>query len=231
MTFDLVYFLPAIGLLWLSLPLSFGKGKGSTSRARTPNVPLRGVLTAWQNWVDLVRAGVGVYVLKELSIGLEPSRQEEASTVLLAKTVVLSIGVLIQTVRSGPGLTFVAPIFYLSGMTLMLPGYTEGAFAFLFAWAFTCGTKDPKFHLPIMALALAAAGYCLGGLSQALLFNCALVLLPAFFALFWQRVLLFVFRESKGPRAHAAKTPSHSSPGASAPPGANLAANSGSTTS
>lgn len=222
MTVDLFYFLPVIGLLWLSLPLSASKGKKSAYPGRTPNVPVRGLFLAWQNWVDLVRSGVGAYALMELSIGLEAASQQEITIAFVVKAAVLVVGVLIQTVRWTPGLNFVAPLFYLSGLTLVLPGYTEGAFAVIFAWIFTWGARDPKFHLPIMTTALAVAGYFLGGLSQVLLLNCGLVFLPAFFALLCQKGLLFVFRESKLANARSSTVPTSSSPGNSPPEEANL---------
>ncbi len=206
MTFNLNYFLAAVGLLWLPMPFLARKDKAYANRVRSTSTTLPGLFQAWQNWADLIRSAVGTYALLELSIGLDGSGKDAALAGLI-KAGILVLGVVIQTVRFTPGQTFLAPLFYLTGITLVFPGYREGAFAVLFGWIFVCGTRDPRFLLPTMGVALPISNYFLSGLSRAVLVNTAMIFLPILSGLLCQRRLVFVSRERRFNRAPIPKEP------------------------
>jgi hypothetical protein len=83
-----------------------------------------------------------------------------------------------------------APIFYLSGLTLVLGGFHQGVFAVVVGWMFAIGGKNLAYQLPAMAVALVAAGSVLG-LGLPLLLNSALILLPLLVAAFSRKRLVF----------------------------------------
>jgi hypothetical protein len=135
----------------------------------------------------------------------------------------LFIGVLIQTARSPAPACYLAPVFYLAGLTVEMPGYLEGGFALFFGWAFACGIRDLRFQLPAMGLALLAAGFFNANLSLWLLLNLALIFTPNLLALVTNSRLIFVTRESRTGQGTPTIRPDAAIRLQSAPPGpANL---------
>ena len=194
MTFNLNYFLAAVALLWLPLPYLARQGYTSSNRARVTSATLGGALGAWQNWADLIRAGVGVYALMELSIGLEPN-SGEGPLAQWIKLGIMLVGVLLQTVRTGQGI--LAPLFYLTGMTLVLSPLAVAGFSVVLAWVLAAGIKDPRLVLPLMGSCLLIGSYFLGEFSLIVKFNAGLIFLPLVFSLLFQKRQMFVTRESR----------------------------------
>jgi hypothetical protein len=171
-----VFFL-VVALIFLlpPMPLKAGVCK-SSSRRSSLSKPLYAALV-WQNWADLVRAALGVSILTRLAISADPAIPGGELRVLVCIGTLLGIGILLQTVRLGAHIQMIAPLFYMCGLTLALPGYAQGAFAVGVGWLFAVGGKNLEYQMPAMALALFAAGIALGRTSYPLL-NCALILLP-----------------------------------------------------
>ena len=131
MTFKLIYFLPAIVLLWLPWVLSAKQTKAYRKSARTASATLLALFTAWQNWVDLVRSAVGGYLLLNCSID-SMGEGHSQSQVFYVKAAIIGIGALLQMVRfSSSGLVIYAPLFYLSGLTFVLPADVSGGLSAL----------------------------------------------------------------------------------------------------
>ena len=192
------FLLPAIGLLCLPLPLTSGRWGVSVSDRQYYHHGLRGLFCAWQNWVDLFRSAAGAYALLHLSMTIGSKAQGVSMTVFLVKAAVLSLGVLAQTIRFGDGLNFFAPICYLSGLTILLPGYMEGGFACCFGWAFAIGGRNAKYQLPVMGAALAIIAPLLGNLSQMFLLNCGLIFAPLLWPVLLRKRILLMSRGAKG---------------------------------
>jgi hypothetical protein len=184
------FFMGAAILLLPALPLSASVRKYLHSRLNS-TTSLGFLLRAWQNWVDLIRAGAGVYVLKEYAIHIDPAIKGAGTQALVVEGALLGIVLLFQVVRLAQGVLFVAPIFYLCGLTLVLAGYTTGGFAVFAGWLFAVGGRNLAFQLPAMGISLAAGGYLLD-LSLPLLLNCCLIFLPLLMAFMFQKQLAFV---------------------------------------
>ncbi len=197
------YFLPAICLLCLPVTLTTGRWGVSISDRQYFHNGIGGLFRAWQNWIDLLRAGAGTYALLHLSMTATTKADGVPFIVFLIKVAVLAVAVMMQTIRFGDGLNFFAPIFFLSGLTLMLPGYTEGGFAFVFGWAFAIGGKNARYQLPVMGVALAIIAPLLGNLSQLFMLNLALIFAPFLASTLFRKRMLLMSRGVKIPAEEA----------------------------
>jgi hypothetical protein len=191
MTFDVPFFTAAVLLLLLPVPYT-GFGVKTDGRGRSQSVTVFGMFRAWQNWLDAIRGGVGAWLLFERSIVVDAS---SASLALYLKLGIVAVGALIQTLRFGPGVSVYFPLFFLSGVTAVVPGYQAGGFAVLFAWVFTGGSRNPLFHLPVLGLSLGVGGYFLTGMTLLLKFSVGLIFAPLLMAVLLRRRPLFVSRE------------------------------------
>ena len=194
------YLLAAVALLWPPAPFSATFQKSLMSLRRNAAASACGTTRVWQNWLDLARAGLGVYLLTQHAVLADsrvPGGEMEA---LVVQSSVVGLGLLVQTVRIFRTVQFLAPVFYLSGLTLVMggdiltqdwtPGYLQGLFAVIVGWLFAIGGKNLNYLLPSMAVALAVAGYVLG-LGLPLMVNCALLPVPFVVATLFRRPLVF----------------------------------------
>jgi hypothetical protein len=184
MTIDWIALLPAILLLWFPTPI------GRRIRWQLHDVRhwfpsnFANTMSTWINWVDLLRALVGAWVVMHTAV--RPGPQGNGAVVLQGS--VLGIGVLMQTVRYWKGVVFVSPLFFLSGVTLALPGWEMQAFAVFVGWLFGFAAKNAHYVLPAMMAGLGAGGYLLNGFGLPLFMNIGLIALPLFLSILFLKV-------------------------------------------
>lgn len=198
MTIHWTYLIPALVLLWLPMPLPAKMRLDGRNHETT--VPLKDMVRAWQNWADLVRAGLAAYVLLEWAITVDPTMHPRNSSAMLWQWAILTVGVLLQTIRFNRMFLFVAPVFYLCGLTVPLSGYIEGTFALFVGWLFSIAGKKMGYQLPVMAVALGIAGFVLGGLKLGVLFNCTVIFLPFILSLLFEIDLLYLHAIHRPPK-------------------------------
>jgi hypothetical protein len=186
-----LFFLVAIGLLAPPLLIPAPLRKYLAKPRRNEPASVFSLLGLWQNWVDLARAAAGVYVLTELGIEVPSGVEGVATKALILEGCVLIATTVVQTIRSTSTIQFLAPIFYLSGVTLILPGYVPGGFAVFVGWLFALGGGKAIYQLPVMGIALGAVGSLLG-LSLPLILNCGLIYLPLILAFMFRKELFFM---------------------------------------
>jgi hypothetical protein len=196
MIINWLFLLLAVGLLLPPPMLAPWLHKYLMKPRRNVTPAIRSLVSRWQNWADLIRAGVGVYLLTELAIRPTPGVPGAETKCLVFEGTVLTLVLLAQIVRINPGIQLMAPVFYLSGLTLVLSGYTSGGFAVFVGWLFAIGGQNPAYQLPVMGVALAVGGYLLG-LTSPLILNSVLIFLPLLLGFLFRRDLLFV---AKAPR-------------------------------
>lgn len=187
----------AVALLVPPLPLSESLRHFVLKSRRNASANIKSTLELWQNWVDLARAGLGVYVLTTLAIQVDTQVEGAALKALMLQGAILAIGIVVQSLKFSGEIRIIAPIFYISGITLMLPGIAVGGFAIFTGWLFGVGSTNPRFVLPVMGIALGAAGYVLGSLGLEVILNCGLIFLPMFLAFMARQPLVVVAREPK----------------------------------
>ncbi|MFO1496852.1 MAG: hypothetical protein U1G07_00390 [Verrucomicrobiota bacterium] len=185
------YLLVAMLLLLPPIPLSAAFQKSLVKSRRKSLGSVSAVARVWQNWVDLVRASLGTLVLTQSSVQADPLQPVAEYQALGLYAAVLGVGVLVQTIRMLRTVQILAPVFYLSGITLALMDPVQGLFASAVGWLFAVGGKNLAYQMPAMTVALAVAGYVLG-LGPLLALNCGLILFPQVMSLLFRRRLLFV---------------------------------------
>lgn len=181
-------------LLVPPLPLSAAERKFLKSR-RNQATSIRSMLGIWQNWADFARGGVGVYLLTQFAIEINPAVKSAGTKALLLESAILAVGLLLQVVRFRQGVQLIAPVFYLCGLTLVLAGYDAGGFAVFAGWLFAVGIGSLAYQLPIMGVALGAAGYLLDSSLLHLMLACGLIFVPVVLGFLFQQQLLFVARD------------------------------------
>ncbi|MBM3833425.1 MAG: hypothetical protein FJ403_09155 [Verrucomicrobia bacterium] len=193
MTIHWPAFLISLALL-LPPPLLAGSLRKSVMKPRRYATQPGALLKPWQNWVDLIRAAIGAYLLTKVAVEVLPDVKGAGIKALSVEAAVCTVAILLQMVRVSPGIQLIAPVFYLSGLTLVLAGYTSGGFAVFVGWLFAIGGKNAAYQLPIMGVALAIAGSVLE-LSLPLILNCGLIFVPLVLAFLFQKQLAFVSAE------------------------------------
>lgn len=195
MTIQWPFFLLAVALLMPPLPLSRELRRYVLKSRRNATTSVKSLAGQWQNWADFFRAAVGVYILTQWAFTVDPEIKGAAMRALVIQGVTLGVVLLVQTIRYTEGIRVIAPIFYLSGMTLILAGLEVGGFAVFVGWLFAIGGNKPVYQMPLMAIGLGGAGYVLGAISLPLILNCGLILVPLVIAFLSRQSMAYVARE------------------------------------
>jgi hypothetical protein len=172
------------------LPFSVVLQKSLLSMRRSSMARAASAARVWQNWADLVRAALGTHLLVALAVSADEATSSAGFRAFMLQAALLSLCVLVQTVRFGISPQLVAPIFYLCGVVLALGGPIHGVFAVAVGWLFAIGGKNLAYHLPAAAVSLLAAGAVLG-LDTRLLLACGLLLMPLILSWLFRKRLLF----------------------------------------
>jgi len=201
---------------WLLLILGIGllvfpaPHPASLFRREIPGPGMEGhnlieMMKCWQNWVDLIRAGAGAWILTHFPLAIGSWFQGGVNRVaLMAQMIILTSGVIVQCIRFRREFRVVAPCFYLQGVTLAFSWPELGLFAVLAAWTLTFARKNVDWLLPGLAVALALGGYLLQGVTMPVLFNTALVCVPWLLSILFFKPLLFLKRSNAFRRTSSA---------------------------
>jgi hypothetical protein len=228
MKLDDLIFLLATLILWLPFPSLSDRFRTRSLLAHYSSPEMDRVWRSWQSYIDLLRGALGAYVVARMGLKVSTDALGFETLSPSLPIIVLALGVLFQIVRLPIPLIIVAPVFYVSGLTLVLPAPLEGAFALLFGWGFALSTKDIRHQLPAMGLALLLAGVFNSNLDYWLLANAAFALTPPFLSLLLNKRLIFVAtdRRHSRKRAKAAQPGNAEIVGSSKLPQAQLSSNS-----
>jgi len=193
MTINWLFLLLSAVLLMPPLPVTGATRRFLKSR-RNPSVKTEVLFHRWQNWVDLARGFAGAFILSSFAITVVPDVKGAATKALMIQGCVLGLGLTLQIVRVNAGIILVAPIFLLTGITLVYGGWDAGGFAVFVGWMFAIGGRSPVYQLPVMAVALGGSGYLLG-INLGLVLNCGLIALPLLASFMFHKPLAFVTDE------------------------------------
>ncbi|QYM80633.1 hypothetical protein K0B96_08540 [Horticoccus luteus] len=154
-----------------------------------------------RNFLDLLRAGAGAWALVDFSFvfdSADAASLANDSTVAMitgVKAGVLLIAVAIQTVRSneerrGHALVFVAPIYFVTGVSLGVVGFVPGALAWALIWAVSPMLFGPERLLITYTFLLGIFGPLFGGWGNVIAWMpAAAALLPVLISIFGKRPL------------------------------------------
>jgi hypothetical protein len=144
----------ALVLLWLPRQwLRMGKSAAKSSKTargklaqrkssqddpglKDSSIKLKGVFSKPRNWIDFFRAAAGGVAVCLLCFQPVEAGNPSATyrLVFIIKCIVLVISVLIQTLRYNGKFSFVAPVFFLVGLSFGLMGWLSALFAFATIW-------------------------------------------------------------------------------------------------
>jgi hypothetical protein len=188
--------LSGVFVLWFpTLLLRLGKGQ-RIEEARLGTVSLPQMLRSWGNWVNLLRAMLGAWLLLTVSFEAAEDDRFAAKIILLTQGALLLIGVLLQMACFARIKAFFAPVFYLTGITIVLPGWECGAFAAAVAWGFALALRDVRHLLLIMAIALGVGGWFLSASKLLWVLNLCLIFTPLLLSVLLLRDLRFLSAQS-----------------------------------
>lgn len=187
-------FLVSVILLWPPVPLTPPELRRMLMNPRRQDqLRLWNLLGLWQNWVDLIRAVAGTFILVHIAVTINPDGENGAIKTAIVYGAVLAIGVVSQCIRSDREVHLFAPIPYLIGLTLVLSNYDQGGFAIFVGTLLGLSAKKPSVFLPSMLLALAMSALIIDR-SLPILVNCALIALPLFLGIIVPQRLYFAGR-------------------------------------
>ena len=205
---NLEYLLLPIGIVLLAVPTTVICGSRMRERlgqpARRRGEGLVSLVRSWINWIDLVRGAAGAWLVQKPFQDSVSSQDELAMTFLAVQLALVFLGVLAQTLWVHRPVRVIGPVFFLTGITLVLSGPLTGGFALVtgFSCALMIGRVSAVFTL--VPVALLGFGYLFDELSAVDAFNAAVFALPAFLAFTFGTRISFV-RHTARPRVRHAR--------------------------
>ncbi len=162
-----------------------------------PRINVRIEFTKPRNFIDFFRAGVGTLVVLgayDLLPGLTVAAGAgalAARQLLVIKLLILLVAVLIQTVRvEERRLSFFAPVFFLTGLSIGLCGPWAALFALLLVWSVSPMFANAQAFLVAYALLLGGFGVMFRSVSLTYVGTAAgLCFLPVLLSLLTKRRL------------------------------------------
>jgi hypothetical protein len=150
--------------------------------ARRHNEGLVSLIRSKINWIDLVRGAAGAWLIQKPFQDSVSPQDELASTFLAIQLALLFAGVLAQTLWPRRPVRVIGPVFFLTGLTLVLSGPLTGGFALVLglSCALIFGRLSSVFSL--VPLALVGFAFLFNELGVMTGFNAAAFALPAFLA-------------------------------------------------
>jgi len=217
------YLLIAVALLWFPRQW-LRSGKSILKKRRKPDGALERLagmgardpedrsvqpgreFTNFRNYLDLLRAFAGGYGL--IQFAFVPVGEDAAQTVFIIQSLVLLVGVLIQSVRYDNRLSFFAAIFFLLGQTVgtggiatgetpFSIGHCTGLFAFALVLAINPIIPNPRWFLTAFGLLLLPFGFVFGAAMPLVTVNALLILLPPLLSLLTKRPVVIFSRKAK----------------------------------
>lgn len=149
-----------------------------------------------RNYYDLLRAAAGSLAIIggygiEPALAAEPGNRIAVWQVLALKLAVLTVALLIQTLRvERRHFSFFAPVFFLAGLSVSLCGHWGALFAFVFVWSVNSMFANAQAFLSVYAVLLLVFGLLFRGWGSRLpIAAMVLCLLPVLLSLLTRRRL------------------------------------------
>jgi hypothetical protein len=134
------------------------------------------------NWIDLLRAAGGAWLVQREVHGYLIGQDDIATVYTVIQYSVLSIAVLAQVIWIDRPVRVVGPAFFLTGLTFIVCGPTIGGFALLLG--FTCALMLRRLSLGFVFVPSSVIGFAMffQELSPLVLLNSVLFALPMILA-------------------------------------------------
>jgi hypothetical protein len=194
MTLDKLMLALAVVGLWLPGALLMSKTVRTKVRqqVRRQDEGLLALFRCRVNWVDLIRSGVCVWLVRETLATLGAGKTEFATLLTFSELGILLIAVLMQTIWFDPKPSAVGPLFFLTGLTLVYSGAQLGGFALALGLTVALMVRRLSATFLSVPIALAIFGYVFGRLGLSTIGNGLFFALPAFLAFAFGSRIAFV---------------------------------------
>lgn len=196
MTIHWVYLMGAVLLLGFPVLLSRDVCRRLAKPSRVPIVKLTEMTGVPVNWLDFIRGAAGGYILTQMAILVTPGVAGAGLKALVIQGVVLVACLLLQVVRFWKELTFLGPVFYLSGIALTIPPWDVGLASVVIGCGFALATRTVACLLPVTGAVVAVYGYLLNGLNLKVMLTAVLLFLPVAVSLVFLKDLRYVDAKS-----------------------------------
>ncbi len=208
-----LYLALALVLLWLPLGLLLGRRRrrelSHPERSNLVTLPL--LLRSPWAWVDLIRAGVGAWVLAN-RIFLPVVGPVPKTTIYLAvglQLAALLFSVWLQVMATGSRRLRLAPLFYLLGLTVVLLPWQASLFGVALGLTLTGMLGQWRVVFWIMPVCLGAACALFRSINFVSVAVPLAYLIPALLGVRPERPLAWVFSRSRGKSARTEEPREH----------------------
>ncbi|MEX2380776.1 MAG: hypothetical protein WD490_00180 [Opitutales bacterium] len=193
---NFLFLLLALALLFLPVTLFYSTSvqRVLSRQYRSDEFKLKEFFLAWQNGLDLIRGFAGTYILVNWVLPLEPVADEKVTSGHIWAAAILTVAVLIQTVRFRRRLYLLAPVFFLWGITVALSPAPPAFYAIALGLITVVMSNNIELNFPVMTVVLGVSGFFLSGADVLVAINCALILLPYLIMLGSKRSMAFFMR-------------------------------------
>lgn len=193
MTIDWVNLATAVVLLWFPMLLPRELFSRLDVRPQPPTIRPSWVLRRWLNWIDMVRAALGSWILVDLTFVVLEGKAGKPRVAFAIVGAVLLVGVLAQALRYRTKLHSVLPVCYVTGLVAGGLPLDMSAFAIFVGWAFGFALKNIHPTPLILAVAVGILSYALKHFALSSIAIAAVVALPHLISvLMLQRPLLLM---------------------------------------
>ncbi len=148
----------------------------------------------WQNWMDLLRAFAGAWLLSRQVFVLDPAWDEGVYVKFAVVGGILAAGVAVQVVYYSRHIYCLCPVFYLAGVSFGLVDWWIALYGLLAGLFFGAIANSTEAFFLSMAITIAIAGYFFHGISPEWVVACVLLVLPVSIALSIHESLISVIR-------------------------------------
>ena len=193
MTIDWLNLATAVVLLWFPMLLPREMLSRLDVRPQPPTIRPTWVLRRWQNWIDLVRAALGSWILVDLSFVILEGKAARPRLAFAIVGGILLVGVLAQSLRYRTKLLSILPVCYVTGLVVGGLPPDMSALTVFVGWAFGFALRNIHPTPLILAITVGILSYALHHLALSSVAIAAVVALPHLISvLMLQRPLLLM---------------------------------------
>lgn len=170
--------------------------------ARNPgdvSLRFREELLKVRNWLDLVRAGTGAYLVKFVCFTAAADASRDTLTQIFAiQLTIFVVALFIQMIRLEGRFSLAAPIFFSFGLSYALIGLMPTLFACIAVWCINLVLPNPTAFLIVFAGLQGVFGFMLARMSvRDVAVAVGLTMLPVAFSLMTKRRLIQLNKRTK----------------------------------
>lgn len=166
-----------------------------------PAVGFKDEFSKLRNYIDLLRGAFGSvvivgsgYTASCFSLSAEAAA-ETGRLLLVLKAAIILGSLFVQLIRYERRLTLFAPIFFVSGLTFGLCGFTAAALAFVLIWALNLGLPGPAAFLGVYSVLIVPFGILFDGPNNLfVVVGFVALFLPVLISLLWKKPLMLFNR-------------------------------------